>query len=89
MSITVFLADDHAVVREGLRLLLEAQPDIEVVGEASNGREAVEQARTLCPDVAILDIAMPELNGIDAARQIREACESSQIIILSTLVSGN
>jgi len=83
VSITVFLADDHAVVRDGLRFLLEAQQDIEVVGDAANGREAVRLVTQLRPDVVILDIAMPELNGIEAAGQICEACPSSQIIILS------
>jgi DNA-binding NarL/FixJ family response regulator len=74
MSITVFLADDHAVVRDGLRFLLEAQRDIEVIGDADNGRDAVHQVAQLHPDVVILDIAMPELNGIEAARQIGEVC---------------
>jgi len=83
MTITIFLADDHAVVRDGLRFLLEAQQDIDVVGDADNGRDAVHQVTQLQPDVVILDIAMPELNGIEAARQIREACPSTQIIILS------
>jgi RNA polymerase sigma factor (sigma-70 family) len=83
MSITIFLADDHAIVRDGLRMLLEAQPDLQVVGEATNGRDAVRQACELRPDVAILDIAMPELNGLEAARQIREVCEDTQVIILS------
>jgi len=83
MSITVFLADDHAVVRDGLRVLLEAQPDIRVVGDAANGREAVRQLVRLRPDVAVIDIAMPELNGIEATQQIGEVCPSTQIIILS------
>jgi len=83
MSITVFLADDHAVVRDGLRFLLEAQQDIEVIGDAANGRDAVHQVAQLHPDVVILDIAMPELNGIEAARQIGEVCPSTQIIMLS------
>ena len=83
MTITVFLADDHAVVRDGLRALLEAQPDLKVVGDAADGRDAVRQVTQLRPDVAILDIAMPELNGIEAARQIREACPATQVIILS------
>jgi len=61
MSITVFLADDHAVVREGLRLLLEAQGDIKVIGDAADGRQAVRQVAELRPDVVIMDIAMPEL----------------------------
>lgn len=83
MSITVFLADDHAVVRDGLRSLLEAQPDIKVIGDAANGRETVRRVVQLSPDVAIIDIAMPELNGIEAAQEIGEVCPSTQIIILS------
>lgn len=83
MTITLFLADDHAVVRDGLRFLLEAQEDIKVIGDADNGRDAVRQVTQLAPDVVILDIAMPELNGIEAAAQIHEACPSTQIIILS------
>ncbi|NWG75178.1 MAG: response regulator transcription factor [Rubrivivax sp.] len=83
MSITVFLVDDHATVREGLRFLLEAQTDIKVVGVASNGREAVHQVVQLQPDVVIMDIAMPELNGIEATLQIKSECPGSQVIILS------
>ena len=83
MTITVFLADDHAVVRDGLRLLLEAQPDLSVIGDAANGREAVRRVARLCPDIVVIDIAMPELNGIEAAREIGEVCPSTQIIILS------
>lgn len=83
MSITIILADDHAIVRDGLRFILEAQPDFQVIGDAANGREAVRQASQNCPDIAILDIAMPGLNGIEAARQIREICPATKIIILS------
>jgi DNA-binding NarL/FixJ family response regulator len=83
VSITVFLADDHAVVRDGLRALLEAQPDIRVIGDAANGRETVRRVARLCPDVVVLDIAMPELNGIEAAREIGDVCPASQVIILS------
>ena len=81
--ITILLADDHAVVRDGLRFLLEAQPDLEVIADGGNGREAVRQAAQQCPDVAILDIAMPELNGIEALRQINTICPDTQVIILS------
>lgn len=81
--IRVLLAEDHNVVREGLRLLLSAQPDIEVVGEARNGAEALEAARRVCPDVAILDISMPELDGLQAAERIRLACPDTRILILS------
>lgn len=83
MTITVFLADDHAIVRDGLRALLEAQPGFTVVGTAADGREAVRQVARLRPAVAILDVAMPELNGIDAAEQIRAAAPATQVIILS------
>jgi len=83
MTVTVFLADDHAVVRDGLRLLLETQPDIEVVGDAADGRDALAKIQQLCPDIVLLDIAMPELNGIDTAHQITQVCPVTKIIILS------
>jgi DNA-binding NarL/FixJ family response regulator len=83
LSVTVFLADDHAVVRDGLRALLEAQRDITVIGDAANGRDAVRQVAGLCPDVAIVDIAMPELNGIEATGQIRQLCPDTKVVILS------
>ncbi len=83
MSITVFLADDHAVLRDGVRLLLEMQPDISVVGDAADGREAVHKVAELQPNVVILDIVMPKLNGIEAARQILQANPATRIIILS------
>ena len=83
MSITVFLVDDHAVVRDGLGFLLNAQSDINVVGNAANGREAVRQVIKLQPNVVLMDITMPELNGIEATYQISHSCPSAQIIILS------
>jgi DNA-binding NarL/FixJ family response regulator len=83
MSINVFLADDHAVVRDGLRCLLEAQGDIHVIGDAANGREAVRQVRQLKPDVVLMDIAMPELNGIEATVQVRHTCPDVRVLILS------
>jgi DNA-binding NarL/FixJ family response regulator len=85
MAIKVFLADDHAVVRNGLRLLLEAEEGINVVGDAGDGRKAVREVERLRPDVVVMDIAMPELNGIEATRQIRESCPSTQVVILSML----
>lgn len=81
-SITIFLADDHAVVRYGLQYLLDAQPDFQVIGDASDGREAVQQVLELRPDIVIMDIAMPQLNGIDATLKISQK-SSSQVIILS------
>jgi DNA-binding NarL/FixJ family response regulator len=83
MSISIFLADDHAVVRDGLRALLEAQPDMRVIGDAANGRDTVRQVAQLCPDVVVLDIAMPELNGIEAAREIAQVSPATQVVILS------
>jgi DNA-binding NarL/FixJ family response regulator len=85
MAIRVFLVDDHAIIRDGLRLILESQADITVVGEASDGRQAVREVRKVCPDIVIMDIAMPELNGIDATMQIIETCPSTNVIILSVL----
>jgi two-component system response regulator NreC len=79
----ILLADDHAVVRQGFRMILSAQPDLEVVGEASNGREAVEQCEKLQPDVAVMDVSMPELNGIEATRRIGEVSARTRILALS------
>ena len=84
----VFLADDHTIVRDGLRALLSAQSWATVVGEAGNGRAAVSLALTLRPDVVVMDIAMPELNGIDAAREIRAQLPNTQIVMLSMHASA-
>lgn len=81
--IRILLADDHAVVRRGFRMLLSAQPDIEVVGEASNGREAVEMAVSLQPEVVVMDVTMPELNGIEATRRIARDCPRVRVLALS------
>lgn len=83
MTISVLIADDHSVVRDGLRLLLESQSDIRVVGEVADGREAVDAAVRLKPDVIVMDLAMPQLNGIDAATQIVERLDHARIIMLS------
>ena len=83
MSITVLIAVDHRVILDGLHLLLEAKGDIKVVGEAVNGREAVQKARELNVDIVIMDIAMPQLNGIEATRQICKFSPSTRVIILS------
>jgi len=81
--ITVLLVDDHAVLRDGLRFLLEAAGDIEIVATAANGQEALEQAAVHCPDVILMDISMPVMNGIEATRRIREICENTKVVILS------
>ncbi len=83
MSITVFLADDHRVLRDGLRILLESQNDIQVVGEAENGNQAIEGILRIKPKVAVMDITMPELNGIDATQVIHESAPEIGIVILS------
>ena len=80
-KIRLILADDHAVVRSGIRMLLEAQPDIEIVSEAESGRQAVDQVRRLKPDVVLMDVQMPELNGIEATQQIKEMAPEKAIII--------
>jgi len=83
-KITVVLADDHTVVREGLRSLLNATPDIQVVGEAHNGRMAVQVAQKVAPDVVVMDIAMPLLNGVEATRQILRDTPNAKVLILSS-----
>lgn len=81
--ITVLLAEDHEIVRNGLRVLLELESDIEVIGEATNGYEALEMTLRLRPDIVVMDIAMPQLNGIEATRQICQLVPNAKILILS------
>ncbi len=82
-KITVLLADDHALMREGCRMMLEFEKDFEVVGEARDGRQAVELAKKLHPDVALMDIAMPSLNGLEATRQIHHASPVTKVLMFS------
>ena len=82
-TIRILLGDDHTVIRSGLRLLLERQPDMTVVGEAEDGRQAVDLAEQQNPDVVVMDIAMPNLNGIEAARQIASRQPKTAIVVLS------
>jgi len=89
MSIRVLLVDDHRMLREGLRALVSSSPDMEVVGEASDGRMAVEMAHTLAPDVIVMDIGMPELNGVDATRRVKAENKNVKIIALSTHTDRN
>ncbi len=82
--ISVLIADDHPVVRHGLRLLLELQEDLDFVGEAADGAEAVALAERLLPDVVLMDLVMPELDGIEATRRIRAVSPSTQVIVLTS-----
>jgi len=81
--IKILLADDHALVRQGFRMILEAQPDMEIVGQAGNGREAVELAEKLHPDVVVMDVAMPELNGTEATRRLAASTPRTRVLALS------
>jgi len=83
MSISVLLVDDHGMIRSGLRALLQAEPDLKVVGEASQGRVAVEMVHSLCPDVVVMDLRMPDMNGIEATRQLTAANPGVKVIGLS------
>src|SRR5437899_6061555 len=83
-KVTVLLADDHTVVRQGLRALLEAEEDMSVVGEAEKCGQAVQIAKRLQPDVVVMDIAMPSLNGLEATRQISRESPKSKVLILSS-----
>ncbi|MFE0172587.1 response regulator [Streptomyces sp. NPDC059002] len=84
MTIRILIADDQMMVREGFSVLLNAMPDMEVVGEAVNGREAVERVRELAPDVVLMDIRMPELNGIEATREIVASQDAAKVLVLTT-----
>src|SRR6476659_1135611 len=86
-KISILLVDDHVVVRQGLKALLNAEPDFEVVGEAENGQQAVTLVREKTPDVVVMDVAMPQMNGHIATRQILKANPSSRILVLSTYTS--
>src|ERR1043166_662105 len=83
MAVRILLVDDHDVVRSGVRAILGAQPEWEICAEAANGREAVEQAKKLKPDVVIMDISMPELNGIGATRHIMRELPKTEVLILT------
>jgi two-component system response regulator NreC len=82
-AIRIIVADDHQIVRQGLRLLLEAEPDMEVIAEADNGRKVLKRAQELLPDVIIMDLSMPELNGIEATRQILSEVPETKVVALS------
>ncbi len=83
MKIRILLADDHTILRAGLRMMLNAQPDMEVVGEAQDGRQAIAEAQRLQPDVILMDITMPDMNGIEATRQIKKLLPDTRVLILT------
>src|ERR1039457_3657644 len=83
MAVRILVADDHEIVRRGLRALLDDRPNWEVVGEAVTGREAVDKAKQLMPDIAVIDVGMPELNGLEATRQILKALPQTEVLILT------
>lgn len=82
-NIKILIADDHHLVREGIRSILEKEPDFQIIGEATNGREAVTTSRNLCPDVILMDVSMPLLNGLEATRQLQRDCPNIKILALS------
>jgi len=82
-KIRIVIADDHALLREGIRAILSKEPDLEVVGEAADGREAVERCKTLLPDIVLMDVAMPGLGGLEAALEIRRDCPRVKVLVLT------
>lgn len=82
-TLRIFLADDHTVMREGLKSLVNAQADMEVIGEADNGRTALQKARELQPDVVIMDVSMPELSGMKVTEQLKRSCQNIKVLVLT------
>lgn len=84
MTLRILLVDDHELMRDGLRSILEKEPGVEVAGEAASGREAVQRAQSLAPDLVVMDVVMKDLNGIEATRQIRAECPRAKVLALSS-----
>ncbi|HEV7842722.1 MAG TPA: response regulator transcription factor [Pyrinomonadaceae bacterium] len=82
-KLRIFLADDHVMIRDGLKLLVNSQPDMECCGEAADGRAAVERARELLPDIVVMDVSMPELNGLQATKKLKAACPQVKVLTLT------
>jgi len=83
VSIRLLIADDHALVRSGLRSMLQREPGVEIVGEARNGREAVELCRSLQPDLVLMDVRMPEMDGLEATRAIKQECPGTGVLMVT------
>lgn len=83
IKLRIFLAEDHETIRDGLKLLVNTQPDMEIIGEADNGLVAVELARQLLPDVVVMDVSMPELNGLQATRKLKQICPQVKVLALT------
>ncbi len=83
MTIHILLADDHTILRAGLKMMLNAQPDMEVIGEAHDGRQAIAEVQRLQPDIVLMDITMPDMNGIEATRQIKKLQPETKVLMLT------
>jgi two-component system, NarL family, response regulator LiaR len=87
--VRIIVADDHVLVREGIQAMLESEPDLEVIGEAADGREALELCRELCPDLVLMDVRMPVMDGLDATREIKRECPETSVLMVTTYESSD
>ena len=85
----ILIADDHVLIRDGIQAMLESEPDLEVIGEATNGREALELCRKLCPELVLMDVRMPVMDGLEATRQIKRECPETSVLMVTTYESSD